>query len=418
MPPGPPTLAPLRHRPFLFLVLGRATTMFGNAIAPIALAFAVLDLTGSVSDLGLVVAARSLANVVFLLVGGVVADRLPRQLVMVASSVLAAASQAVVAALVLTGSATVTLLAALGVVNGFAAAFGFPASSALLPQTVPEESRQQANALNRLGINTSMIVGASAGGALIALVGPGWGLAIDAATFALSAVAFALVRVPRVRAAARSSSNTLVDLRDGWREFTARSWVWVIVIAFCFINAAVVGGKAVLGPAVADDTIGRTAWGLVLAAQTAGMVIGGVVAMRLRVKRLLLFGTVFVAADVPFLLFLGVAPTLPILLACALVAGFGFEQFGVAWETTLQDHIPADRLARVYSYDALGSFIAIPLGEVAAGPVAEAIGVGPALICAAGIVLAATIAAILNRSVRTLRHGTHHPTPVDLPTPA
>ena len=406
MPPGPPTLAPLRHRPFLFLVLGRATTMLGSAIAPIALAFAVLDLTGSVADLGLVVAARSVTNVVFLLVGGVVADRLPRQLIMVASSVLAAASQAVVAALVLTGSATVALLAVLGVVNGFAAAFGFPASSAVLPQTVPEDTRQQANALNRLGVNAAMIVGASSGGALVALVGPGWGLAVDAATFALSAVAFALVRVPRVRAAAASSTNVIAELRDGWREFTARSWVWVIVLAFCFINAAVVGGKVVLGPAVADESIGRTAWGLVLAAQTVGMVIGGIVAMRLKVKRLLLFGTLFVAADVPFLLFLGVAPVLPVMLACALLSGFGIEQFGVAWETSLQDHIPADRLARVYSYDALGSFIAIPAGEVAAGPVAEAVGLGPALVGAAGIVLVCTLAAVLNRSVRTLRHGT------------
>ncbi|MFC7481707.1 MFS transporter [Luedemannella flava] len=139
MPPDRPSLlAPLRHRPFLFLALGRFVTMFGNAIAPIALAFAVLDLTGSVSDLGLVVAARSLTNVVFLLFGGVVADRLPRQFVMVAASILAAVSQGLVAALVLTSSATVALLAGLGVVNGFASAFSFPASSALLAQTVPE----------------------------------------------------------------------------------------------------------------------------------------------------------------------------------------------------------------------------------------------------------------------------------------
>ncbi|MFC7481706.1 MFS transporter [Luedemannella flava] len=253
-----------------------------------------------------------------------------------------------------------------------------------------------------------MIAGASAGGALIAVVGPGWGLALDAATFVVAAVAFALIRVPSVRAAA-SSSNTLADLRDGWREFTARAWVWVIVLAFCFVNAAVVGGKAVLGPAVADDTIGRQAWGLVLATQTVGMVIGGIVAMRLRIRRFLLFGTLFVAADVPFLVFLGVAPTVPVLLVCALLSGFGFEQFGVAWETALQDHIPPDRLARVYSYDALGSFVAIPLGEVAAGPVAHAVGVGPALVGAAGIVLVATIAAILNRSVRTLRHNPRRP---------
>jgi MFS family permease len=178
MPPVGP-LAPLRHAPFRFLLSGRVVSMTGNAVAPIALAFAVLDLTGSALDLGIVVGGRSITTIVFILIGGVVADRLPRSVVMVASSTLAAASQAAVATLVLTHTATIPLLLALSCVNGLVSAFAFPAVSALVPQTVSEpdgrsassraqNERTQANALNRLGSNAAMILGAALGGMLVA----------------------------------------------------------------------------------------------------------------------------------------------------------------------------------------------------------------------------------------------------------
>src|SRR5947207_9856599 len=173
--------------------------MLGGAVAPIALAFTVLDLTGSVRDLGVVVGARSLTGVVILLAGGVIADRFPRRPVMMAASTLAAITQTLAAAAVLTHTASIPLLVTLAVLNGTVTAFAFPASSALLPQTVPPEIRRQANAINRLGFNGAMIAGAAAGGALVALAGPGWGLALDAATFAVAACCYALVRVPDVR---------------------------------------------------------------------------------------------------------------------------------------------------------------------------------------------------------------------------
>ena len=272
------TLAPVRYPAFRYLVAGDVVTTLGSAMAPIALAFAVLDLTGSVTALGIVVGTRSLTNVLFLLFGGVVADRLPRQLVVVASSTVAGLSQGAAALLVLGHWASVPLLAVLAGVNGIAASFGFPATAALVPQTVPAPIRKQANALNRLGINSSMIVGAALGGVLVAAFGPGWGLVIDALSFLVSAGCFALVRVAPVPP--REHRSTLHELRDGWREFISRTWVWVVVLAFCFINAAVVAGIQVLGPAVADQTIGRRLWGLVLAAHTAGMVAGAVVALR------------------------------------------------------------------------------------------------------------------------------------------
>src|SRR5262245_37306925 len=276
MPREDGALAPLHHAPFRFLAAGRVITMFGNAMAPIALAFAVLDITGSVRDLGLVVGARSLMNVVFVLFGWVVADRLPRHLVMVASSILAALTQGTVAVLVLTGDATIPVLIGLSAMNGVVSSFSFPAAAALLPQTVPAQIHQQANAINRMGVNAATIFGASLGGVLVAAAGSAAALAVDAATFALAAIAFALVRVPGVRDRAAPHDSLFVELRDGWREFASRTWVWVVVLGFMFLSASYAGAFGVLGPVVADDTFGRQGLGFVLAASTAGFVAGGV----------------------------------------------------------------------------------------------------------------------------------------------
>ncbi len=396
-------LAPLRYAPFRYLAAGRIVTMLGSAIAPIALAFAVLDLTGSVTALGLVVGTRSLMNVLFLLFGGVVADRLPRQFVVVGSSTVAGLSQGTAALLVLLHGASVPLLAALAGINGIASSFGFPATSALVAQTVPGEIRKQANTLNRLGVNSAMIAGAGVGGVLVAAFGSGWGLMVDALSFLASAGCFALVRVPA--GPPREPSGTLAELRAGWREFIGRTWVWVVVLAFCFINAAITGGTFVLGPSVADHTIGRQVWGVVLAANTAGMVAGAFVALRLRARRLLLVGMVCMAGEALVLVPLAVAPYAWLLIAGAFVAGVGVEQFGIAWETSVQEHVPPKYLARVYSYDALGSFIAIPAGEMAAGPLAGLVGTRTALLGAAGIIVVSVGATLLSRDVRTLEHG-------------
>jgi len=422
------TFGPLRHPAFRLLLTGRTISALGNAFAPIALAFAVLDLTGSATDLGFVVGARTLVNVLFLLFGGVLADRLPRHLLMVGSSLAAAATQGMVAALVLTHTANIPTLIALSAVNGMVSALSMPASAALLPQTVPVDERQQANALARLLLNGSAIIGAPAAGIAVAAVGPGWGIAVDAATFAVAAFCYALVRVPPPAAAAvpgseSESSEGLIggeqtagtpagegrksifaDLRTGWTEFISRTWLWVVVAGFCVLNAAWSGAMAVLGPVIADETFGRQSWGFILAAETAGMIIGGLIAMRIRVHRLLFLGTATTAFIALPVLTLGVFPHVGMLVVVGFVAGVGLEQFGVAWETTMQEHVPADKLARVYSYDMVGSFVAIPIGQVVAGPVAQAAGVRPALVGAAALIVLAVLGMLSSRDVRHLRH--------------
>ena len=406
-------LAPLRHAPFRMLIAGRTINALGNSFAGLALAFAVLDLTGSTRDLGLVVGIRTLVNVVFLLFGGVLADRMPKQLLMVGSSLAAALTQGVIAVLVLTGSATVALLVVLGAINGMVGALALPASSSILPLTVPAEIRQQANALNRLTLNSAVILGAPLAGVVVAATNPGWGIAIDAVTFAVAALFFLRLRTPTAAAIpdrpAPSRPNVFADLRTGWSEFWSRTWLWVVVAAFAVINACWSGGLYVLGPAVADDTFGRQAWGFVLAAQTAGMILGALIAMRLRLRRLLLFGVVSTFFMAVPLLLLGLYPQVLVLIAGAVVAGIMFEQFGVAWETTMQEHVPADKLARVYSYDMVGSFVAMPIGELAVGPISHAVGVEATLIGAGVLVVVAVLGMLISRDVRTLPHKLPEP---------
>ncbi|MGW0249925.1 MFS transporter [Nocardia goodfellowii] len=401
----PGMLAPLREPMFRRLAIGRVTTYIGNAIAPVALAFAVLDLTGSVSALGLVVGARSIANVVLLLLGGVLADRLPRGVILQGASLAAALSQAATALAVLLGFASIPLLLVLSVINGAVSAMSLPAAAALTPQTVPPTLIRQANAVVRVGINAAMITGASLGGMLAALAGPGWALAVTSVVFAGASYFYARVRVPRVTPV--TPAAPIAELRAGWTEFTSRTWVWTIVLAFMIVNAALIGGTQVLGPAIADATIGRFAWGIVLGAQTVGALLGGILASRWQPRRALLFGTVLVLVEAVPLLTLAHAPELIPLLAAYFLAGMTIEQFSIAWDVSVQENVPPDRLARVYSYDALGSFIAIPLGEIAVGPLASEFGTATTLTGAAVLVVAATTGALLVPSVRTLtRHQT------------
>jgi MFS family permease len=444
--------APLRLRPFRLLLSGRTINALGNAFAPIALAFAVLDLTGSATDLGFVVGARTVVNVAFLLFGGVLADRLPKNLLMVGSSVAAALTQGVVAALVLTDSATIPLLIGLAAINGMVAALALPASASILPQIVPAEMRQQANAISRVALNGAAILGAPVAGVVVAAVGPGWGILVDAATFLVSAFCFAALKAPAGnalkapagKAAADTESpapgavapdslvaadelalgvpengveskrpNIVTDLRVGWSEFRSRRWLWTVVAGFCVMNMAWAGGLFVLGPAVADATFGRRAWGFVLAAQTAGMIVGGLIAMRLRLRRLLFFGVACCfPLSIPVFL-LGAYPHVWALIATSLVAGLTLEQFGVAWETTMQEHVPPEKLARVYSYDMVGSFVAIPVGEMTVGPISHLAG-REATLVGAGLLMIASVAFMLgSRDVRTLPHKL--PEPVETP---
>src|SRR6266566_5162198 len=239
-------LAPLAQREFRLMFLGRVSSYAGSTFAIVALPFAVLELTGSTTDVGLVVASRSLPQVVFMLVGGIWADRLPRHALMVGTNVVSAIAQGATAALLLTGNAEIWQLAALQALGGTATAFFFPASTGLVPQTVPATQLQEANALLRLALNVAQISSAAAAGFVVAGIGPGWAIAVDAASFVVGAVFLAGMHLPRGQRI--EAPNFLKELALGWREFRSRTWLWVIVVAFAFLNATEVGGVNVLGP--------------------------------------------------------------------------------------------------------------------------------------------------------------------------
>ncbi len=340
--------------------------------------------------------------VLFILVGGIWADRLPRHHVMVVSNVISGVTQAAVAALLFSGHAQIWQIAVLAAVNGASSAFFFPASSGITPQTVPESLLQQANAVLRLGRNGSYIIGGAIAGLVVYATSPATGLAVDAATFLLAAALTAAMRLPS--SLHMESSTFLADLALGWREFASRTWLWVIVLQFGVVNAVQQGSEGVLGPAVSKEHFhGAAGWGLIGAAQALGLVAAGVLLLRLQPRRMLLAATLGYLLATPLVFALAVPVPLPAVLMLAFLAGIGSETFGVLWDTTMQQEIPQDRLSRVYSYDALGSFALIPLGLAAAGPVAEALGTRTTLFAAGFVSLTATLAVLLVRDVRRLR---------------
>ena len=378
----------LGERQFRRYFVGQTTSYLGDGLLPVAISFAVLDLTGSASDLGLVLAARMVPVVLFLLVGGVWADRLPRHLVMLASDIVRGAVQALLAVLLLTGTAELWHLLVLQALYGVGEAFMRPASTGLLPSIVSAERLQQANALLAASVNSAYIVGPAVAGVIVAAAGAGTAIAIDAASFAASTVSLALLHVPRAVERAQRLPF-LDDLRAGWREFASRTWLWASVAVASLVLLVVVAPLMVLGPVVADRELGGAkAWGAIAAATGIGALTGSLVAARVRPRRPILAFAVLLTGDA--LLALALALTFPVAVIAVLgfVAGSmeGFAE--VVWITALQRRIPPAALSRVSAYDTLGSFVFMPVGFAVAGPVADAVGLEAAL---AGIAVCAVV---------------------------
>jgi hypothetical protein len=388
--------------------------MVGTAMAAIAVPFAVLRSGGSVSDVGFVAAAGLLPTIVFLLFGGVLADRLPRQQVMVAANIAQALAQAGFALLVLTGLAQVWEMMLLTAARGCAFGFYMPAAQGLLPQTVDADQLASANAVRRLALNGAQIAGAALGGLVVAAAGPGFGLVADASSYAVAGALRAGMRVGDLPPVVRT--GIIHELRDGWRAFTSRRWLWVIVIQFGLVNAVFVGAFSVLGPAIADHELGGArSWGLIVAAQSAGAVLGAALMVRYRPRRLL--HTASLAVPLMALPVLALAAPLEVALiaAAALLAGIGMEVFEINWSTAIQEQIPLELLSRVAAYDALGSYALSPIGTTLAGPLALAIGTTTTLTAGGLTIITASLAALCIADVRNLTRA-KSPDPLT-PTP-
>jgi MFS family permease len=392
---------PLGSRNFRLLVACDVTSTTGSAMAYVAVPFAVLRSGGSASDVGFVAAAVLVPAIIFVLFGGVLADRLPRQRVMFAANVAQALTQATFAVLVLSGRARLWEMVVLMALRGCALGFYFPAAQGLLPQTVPADQLTPANAIRRLGLNGAQIAGASLGGLVVGLVGPGWGLVADAGSYAVAAALRSGMRLGALPAVA--SSGVLRELREGWREFVSRRWMWTIVAQFALVNAVFFGAFNVLGPVVADHRLGGAgSWGLILAAQAIGAVAGAATMMRYRPARLLLAGTIAILVVALPLGALAIPLSTTVIAVAAFFAGAGMEVFEIGWSVAMAEQIPRELLSRVSAYDALGSNILSPVGTVVAGPLALTLGFTATLLGGAGLVLAATLAVLCVPEVRRL----------------
>lgn len=405
----------LREREFSLLFWAQTVSRFGAALAPVAVAFAIIDLTGSATDLGLVLAAHFLPMLVFSLVGGVIADRLPRHHVMVASDVVRGLSQLLLAGLLLADAAEVWMFVVLSALSGTAAAFFFPASQGVIPLVVSPRRLQEANALLGLSRNVTNIAGAAIGGVLVALFGSGASIAIDGMTFLAGAALLAAMRVPPLPIRAQ---RFLTDLGEGWREFTTHTWLWVVVVAFGFINAFWTASIGVLGPLTAErDLGGPAAWGVVLAGLSVGLLVGGTASLHFKPQRPIRAGMLGVLTTAPVLLALATAAPLGLLVLAATVAGFGIEIFSVNWAVTLQTHIAPEKLGRVAAYDSIGSVALMPLGFAAIGPIADEIGTDEALYLSATIIAICAVSTLAVPSVWRLQRRPPPERLVELPEP-
>ncbi|MEZ0070316.1 MFS family permease [Streptacidiphilus sp. MAP12-20] len=381
--------------------LGQCASLLGDFLAGPALAFAVLGLTGSPARLGLVLAVRLVPTVLFMLLGGAIADRLPRQRVMRWADLARAVAQAASAALILTGQARLWELMALQLVLGTGSALFTPAITGLVQETVPAERRQAANALRSLSQSVAMVVGPLCSVALVVWVGPGWAIAVDSATFLCSAAC--LRRLGVERAAGPVRANRIgADLAEGWREFTGRTWIWATIAVASVANMAY-STLSVLGPELSIRSFGgAAAWGEFLAAFGLGAVAGGALGLHVRPQRPLRFALVAVSLFAsPALVLSQTTATLPALVAF-FGGGLGMMVFNPVWETTLQAHVPADRLSRVSAYEWAGCFAAQPLGLALAGPLALDVGLRQVLLVAGILQLAATLSPLLLKEIRDL----------------
>jgi MFS family permease len=294
---------------------------------------------------------------------------------------------------------------ALECLTGTGMAVFYPASSALLPRLVPADQLQEASAISRLAMNGGQMSGAVLAGFCIAAIGkngPGWALTM-CGTGLLGTVPLMLAL--RVTAHERMQQTSMLrELRDGWSEFRSHTWLWVIVAQFSVVLAAWYGSFSVLGPVVARAHLGGpAAWGTITGAESLGLIAGGVMSLRFSPRRPMLLVVVIGATIAISPLALAMLWPLPVICAASFVLGITLEVMMVQWTVALARNIPAEKLARVSSYDALGSVMAMPIGAVVAGPIAAWVGVSATQYGAAALILLVSVFALIPRDIRTLR---------------
>jgi MFS family permease len=399
-------LVSLRTRAFALLWTGQTISRLGDSLYRIALAWWVLEQTGSATAMSTVLVVSFTPMLIFLLIGGVAVDRLPRFRVLLASDVLNGAAIAAVAILAATGALEIWHVYVASALSGLAEAFFYPAYAASVPQIVPPESLPSANSLSGLSYQITGVVGPALGAALVALGGTPAAFGLDSLSFFISAACLApLLRIALPRSEELASRSALLDLRDGLKEVVAHTWLWLSIAFFSLVNIVDAGPRNVVMPFLIHDHLGLDVGAL--GAVTSAIAVGSVVAavflgryQRLRRRGMLLYASEAVMGSM--LIFFGRVPSLAPLLAAAFVFGLGISAGNLVWTNTLQEMVPQERLGRVSSIDALGSFVFLPLGFAFAGLLSDRIGPANVFILGGSAVLVLAAGMFFVPSIRRL----------------
>ncbi|WP_327321841.1 MFS transporter [Streptomyces sp. NBC_01210] len=390
----------LRGR-FGWFFVGRTVDLAGSSMTTVALALAVLQESGRASDLGIVLAADMIPTLVLLLVGGAVADRMSRRVLLISTNIASGSLMAAMAATLITNTYSLLLIASLAFVNGVVGAFSSPALRGIVPELVEQHDLQRVNALLSSIQNTVRILGPALASILVTTIGGGWALAVDAITFVLAALAF--TRIPGATRPPAAGQPLWRDLVDGWSVFRSLHWIVVMAISFALINAFNVGPWNVLGPQVVSDEDGAVGWGAVQSIRAVGLLVMSIVAVKIVLRRPLRDGRIWgTLAGLP-LLALGLSGEAWVVAVAAFIGGLGFSVAAITWESTLQASVPQESLSRVAAYDDLLSFLAIPLSQIAVGPLSQAYGAREICIICGIAYMAACLFPLLNKQVRNLR---------------
>jgi len=388
-------LGVLAHRDFRLYFIGRATSFIGTGMLPVALSFAILGRGGSTSEVGWVLSADVFPLALFLLVAGVIADRVNRRAVMLSADLLRCGAQAGLAAWLLTGRPPLWGFLVLEFTVGIGTAFFTPAMTGLIPQVTTPETLHQANALNGAAQWGGTLIGPAIAGALVATVGSGWAVAADAITYAIGAGSLFLLRVGWSGSATDGEESLARQLITGWKAFRSRTWLWSIVTQFCTLGLLVFPPFFVLGAVVAKQSMGgAVGWGIVLACQGAGATIASVLLLRIQPRRPMLAGEIAMLGWSLVLAALALRAPTSVVAAAGFVSGAGFGVFGPVWDTTMQRQLPPEVLSRASAYDWFGSMVLLPIGFAIEGWISSALGINGALWLGAGW-LALTVTLVL-----------------------
>ncbi len=404
MSPSQQATTLLANRPFVLLLAGRTTSMLGMAFSPVALAFGLLQLPdGGPATLSIVLAAQTVPMVIFMLVGGVVADRYPRRLVLLTGELLAALGWGAIGVMLLTGYAPIVLLSLAAALAGMSSALIYPALSGIIPDLVSEDMLQPANSWLAMGASVARLAGLVAAGAVVVWLGGGWAMVTAGSLFALAGLL--MMRLPAVTGTlAGAEDHPIRQLIEGWGEFKSRQWLWVCVVQWSMLILALQAAHGVLGPVVAEQELGgAAAWTTILAGEAVGAMIGVAISLVWHPHRPILVGTLLTGTAALPPILLAVSAPLWVVTAAMGLQGIGFELFGVLWLTTMQNEVPPEALSRVASYDALGSLMLGPVGLLLAGPATLAFGVHLPLLVTGLLAFATMSFALAFPEVRQLR---------------